>query len=336
MKKDITRAIIDATVDRGLREIYEDPRRSIRKLADLGKQFNNGRFMQDIYAIFQDLLRNDDSPYYTAIEHLLQNTDIKALKGFGINLGYNAFTKGGKKIRSLYSKKNLKVPWTLIIRIDSFSKNSLTPHDLIPLIAEAKKLGIYAYIIRLENSLSYIDDLLKVFMTYDDCSFMLLLPDREIDSKLSPYIKECNNVLYFLPVFDDSIGHNVSLLKKVKAWYGLYAYYDETEAQNIVSTESTWEYLLQDAAFLITIAKDGINRDVFDATSHKIKETRLAPIAPLFVFDLYGDAMQIQKLVSTQSYYFEILSDGSVHTRNGIFKQPDGPINLEKAFMDSL
>lgn len=51
-------------------------------------------------------------------------------------------------------------------------------------------------------------------MTYDDCSFMLLLPDKEIDPGLSPYIKECNNVLYFLPVFDDSIGHNVSLLKK--------------------------------------------------------------------------------------------------------------------------
>lgn len=35
---DITRAIIDATVDRGLREIEEDPKRSIRKLADMGKQ----------------------------------------------------------------------------------------------------------------------------------------------------------------------------------------------------------------------------------------------------------------------------------------------------------
>ena len=96
---------MDATVDRGLKEINEDPRRSIRKLADLGKQFNNGRFMQDLYAIFQDLLRNDDSPYYTAIEHLLQNTDRKALKDFGINMGYN---KGRKEDPQLLHQKGIK------------------------------------------------------------------------------------------------------------------------------------------------------------------------------------------------------------------------------------
>ena len=84
---DITRAIIDATVDRGLREIEEDPKRSIRKLADMGKQFSKGRFVQDLYTLFQELLRNDDSPYYTAIEHLLRNTERKGLKDFGINIG---------------------------------------------------------------------------------------------------------------------------------------------------------------------------------------------------------------------------------------------------------
>ena len=71
----ITRAIVDATVDRSLREIEEDPRRSIRKLTDLGRQFSKGRFLQEVYAIFLELLRNDDSPYYTAIENLLRYTD---------------------------------------------------------------------------------------------------------------------------------------------------------------------------------------------------------------------------------------------------------------------
>ncbi|MCI5568366.1 MAG: hypothetical protein MR372_00755 [Lachnospiraceae bacterium] len=336
MKKDITRAIMDATVDRGLKEINEDPRRSIRKLADLGKQFNNGRFMQDLYAIFQDLLRNDDSPYYTAIEHLLQNTDRKALKDFGINMGYNGFTKGGKKIRNFYTKKGLKVPWAIIIRLDPLSRNSITPHDLISLIAEGKKLGIFSYIITLENSLDYLEDLLKVFMTYDDCAFMLNMPDKEMDASISPFVKECRNVLYFLPVFDDSIGQNVSILKREKAWYGLYAHYDENNAENIISTESTWEYLLQDAAFLITIAKDGTDQSVIDSTTQKIKQTRLEPVVPLFIFDLYGDAAQIQKLISGQIFFFEILSDGTLHTSNGIFKQKEGLPDLEKAFAECL
>ena len=41
-------------------------------------------------AIFQDLLRNDESPYYQAIDFLLRSNDPEALRQFGINIGYNA------------------------------------------------------------------------------------------------------------------------------------------------------------------------------------------------------------------------------------------------------
>ena len=334
MKKDITRAIIDATVDRGLREIYEDPRRSIRKLADLGRQFNKGRFMQDIYAIFQDLLRNDDSPYYGAIEHLLQNTDRRALKDFGINMGYNSLTKGAKLIRKSLEKNRLHVPWSLIIRMDPFRKDGMTPHDLISVIAQGRKLGIYTYMIRLEHSLSFFEDLLKVFLTYDDCAFLFVLPDAEIDPRMSEYIAPCTNVLYFLPAFDDSCGTNVRLLKKHHAWYGLYTCYDEGNADATVTIEDAWEYLTQDSAFLLTIAADGTSLSTICRTALTIKKARLAPVVPLFIFDLYGDAMAIQKLVSSESFFFEIFADGSFHTSCGDFPKKEGLPDLERAFTE--
>lgn len=333
MKRSVARAIIDATVDRGLREIYEDPRRSIRKLADLGKQYNDGRFTQDVYAIFQDLLRNDDSPYYTAIEHLLQNTDRKALKHFGINLGYNGFTVGGKTIRTHLEKNGLNVPWLLIFRLDPLSKTSLTPRDLINLIAQAKTLGIYSYAVILENSLDYFEDLLKVFNTYDDCSFMFVLPDEEIPGKLHSCIPDCTNVLYFLPAFEDSCGANVRTFKRYKAWYGLYTEYsNETTMESTLSVENAWEYLLQDGAFLLTIAKPGTDLSVIKETTHHIKEMRLAPVVPLFMFDLYGDAVQIQKLVSGQSLFFEICADGSYHTSSGDFPSSGFAVDPKAAF----
>ena len=49
----ITRALIDASVDRGLREIEEDPKRSIRKLTDMGRMFIKGRFMDEVLSIQQ-------------------------------------------------------------------------------------------------------------------------------------------------------------------------------------------------------------------------------------------------------------------------------------------
>ncbi len=64
--QDITRALIDTTVARAMVEMDADPKRSVRKLCDLGRQFSRGRFQNQIFAIFQDLLRNDESPYYQA------------------------------------------------------------------------------------------------------------------------------------------------------------------------------------------------------------------------------------------------------------------------------
>ena len=73
--QDITRALIDTTVARAMVEMDADPKRSVRKLCDLGRQFSRGRFQNQIFAIFQDLLRNDESPYYQAIDFLLRSND---------------------------------------------------------------------------------------------------------------------------------------------------------------------------------------------------------------------------------------------------------------------
>ena len=95
--QDITRALIDTTVARAMVEMDADPKRSVRKLCDLGRQFSRGRFQNQIFAIFQDLLRNDESPYYQAIDFLLRSNDPEALRQFGINIGYNSFTYGAQE-----------------------------------------------------------------------------------------------------------------------------------------------------------------------------------------------------------------------------------------------
>ncbi len=334
MKKDITRAIIDATIDRGLREINEDPRRSIRKFAELGRRFNKARFTKNLYDIFQDLLRNDESPYYIAIEHLLRFTEIKKLKDCGINIGYNSFTKGGKLIRKLDEEKGVRAPWDLIIRLDPTVKNSTTPSDLIPFIAKARQYGVYSYVIRLENSLDYFEDLIKLFLVYDDCAFLFVLPDAEIPHDQLNLISECSNAIYFLPAFDDSCGPNSHLLKKAKAWSGLYAMYDEGAPEHIISEDSVWDYIPQEISFLLLIANDGVSKLTIDKMSGFVKQMRLTPIAPLFLFDLYGDSMQIQSLISGREYFYEILSDGSLNTSRGPISTNEPLPNLEKLFAE--
>ena len=87
----------------------------------MGKQFSKGRFVQDLYTLFQELLRNDDSPYYTAIEHLLRNTERKGLKDFGINIGYGSLTYGARQIRSNEKTRDYQIPWLPILRLNPAS-----------------------------------------------------------------------------------------------------------------------------------------------------------------------------------------------------------------------
>ncbi len=333
MKKDITRAIINATVDRSLREINEDPRRSIRKLTDLGRHFSKGRLMQPVYDIFQDLLKNDDSPYYSAIEHLLQHTDRKNLNDFGINMGYNSLTKGGKTIRKLKETKGCLIPWSVIIRVEN-SDNKLSAADVFSIIAQGKKLGIFSYVIRLEKDLSCLEDIANLMKSYADCDFMLILPDFELTASVIENLKLCTNTLFFINASGDYSDTNALLFRRRKIWYGTYDYYDESTYESMLNEEDIWNYITQESAFLLMIAKDGTSPDVVKRFAGKVKQMRLSPVAPLFPFDLYGDTYQIQKIIAEQSCWFEIMSDGSYNTDRGAFPKKEGLPDLDSAFRE--
>ena len=58
-KNDITRGLIDFAVSQCLKNIKEDPYRSIRRLADLGRQFAKGRFQEELFSLFQRLACRD-------------------------------------------------------------------------------------------------------------------------------------------------------------------------------------------------------------------------------------------------------------------------------------
>lgn len=187
--------IIDATVDRGLREIEEDPKRSIRKLADMGKQFSKGRFVQDLYTLFQELLRNDDSPYYTAIEHLLRHTERKALKDFGINIGYGSLTYGARQIRNHEKSRDYQIPWLLILRMNPSSPGSIDIEELDHIIRQGISLGIYTYAVRWPGPASGSSGLADVFRKYPKCAFILFLPDAALSPEQMALLKPCTNVM---------------------------------------------------------------------------------------------------------------------------------------------
>ena len=143
--QDITRALIDTTVARAMVEMDADPKRSVRKLCDLGRQFSRGRFQNQIFAIFQDLLRNDESPYYQAIDFLLRSNDPEALRQFGINIGYNSFTYGAQILRQKQKELSFAVPWVVKLRLDSRIPDTYDSSFFASVVRTGLTYAIYSY-----------------------------------------------------------------------------------------------------------------------------------------------------------------------------------------------
>ena len=188
--QDITRAIIDTTVARAMAEMDADPKRSVRKLCDLGRQFSRGRFQNQIFAIFQDLLRNDESPYYQAIDYLLRNNDPKALRQFGINLGYNSFTYGAQVLRQKQKELFFAIPWMVQLRLDSRIPGTYGPSFFASVIETGLQYGIYAYQLRSLDHHEQMEEYLAIIKQHPACAFLWFLSDAPLTGKQMELFEE--------------------------------------------------------------------------------------------------------------------------------------------------
>ena len=332
----LTRAIIDVTVDRGLKEIGEDPQRSIRKLTDMGRQFNRGRFMDEIYAIVQELLRNENCPFYTAFEHLLRFTSRKNLKEFGINIGYNSLTFGAKKIRETEEKSHYLIPWSIVYRMDDKVPGSVSVERVAGLIDQGKKIGIYTYIFCASGSPAQVSSLFEMFAQNPDCAFLCFLEDVELDPQQLSLLKNCMNMLLLMPGGTENTCVNIQNLKKQKSLYGIYGSYSDETCGEWTKGDALQNLERHDAAFVVMRPSSLCSEETIQEMSTFVKSMRTKPVYPFFLFDYYSDISEVGRICSSRQGFLEILENGSVNTINGITGEIGKEKNLEQILREAL
>ena len=96
--QDVTRSVIRLELARAFRGMESNPKRTLRKLADLGKVCARGSVQKEIFGIFQQCLRyKDQSLFFCYAESRQKCIGPENLTTFGMNLGYNSWTDGAKK-----------------------------------------------------------------------------------------------------------------------------------------------------------------------------------------------------------------------------------------------
>jgi len=306
-RNDIPYVMIKSAVEKGIKDIQENPGRGIRNLVDLGSMFAGGRFQKEFFdAAFMELQR-EDSMYYQLVERVVADTDPGILTGFGINLGYNSWTVGARTIREIEDKNGFNIPWCLLFDLEH--GQYLEQNVIRSLTQQGKDLGIYAYLFYLPHP-SRIDDILQIARLEQDCAFMLFVGTSDVTEDFAHKLLETANVwgLFDLDSPDADLARiAVDTLARNRCLYGGFSrYIDLTGSAEILLNRCK----VLDIPFLVLVGP--AKQPASPAVLEDFYQLRKNLPDPVFPIDLYSDIALIDRNISSEACLTAILGDGSV------------------------
>ncbi len=307
-KKNFSRVLIETVVDRGIRDVTDDPKRSLRRLADMGKQFSEGRFQKASFGHITNLLKNDDSPYYEMLEDFLAAVDHKSIKTFGLNMGYDSWTYGARLIRRESEKRGYMLPWVVQIHYDKDPICRLKAKDIDGIINRLSPLGVNTYVIIKEHGMPDDSELVRIFSDHPECAFFLFINDAQISKEHAEKIKETGNAVISINIEAENAESVCFMLRKMKALYVIHYRYGADEVERFSDDEYINSWLSYGSAFIFLIQKDSDK----GLAGKFAKNSRMQQEYPILVWDVYSDIRLVNEMISDMPFIFEISSEGDI------------------------
>ncbi len=293
--QDVTRAVIRLEIQRALRGMEATPKRTIRKLADLGKVCAKGSVQKEIFTTFQKLLKNPESSYYQCIEDLVKQVDSETLTTFGMNLGYNGWTYGIRRIRACKRSSGQHVLWISLLSC----KNTPDVTAVRPVIEKGREQGVYTYAFLPDTDTSSFVSFPSVFKENPDCAFLWFQPpDFHPEHESLP--ERFPNVM---PLFSRSTLEHTGFmeqLKKNRILYGVYDSYRKQTETDVISIKNLGLLSSLGTPFLFFLSEDEKN-DENSVVSHFVAEARLKQAYPFLPIDFYSDIRRIDRLITGET-----------------------------------
>ncbi|MCR5100923.1 MAG: hypothetical protein K6B41_06145 [Butyrivibrio sp.] len=324
-KKIITRALIESAVDHELKNMESNPKRTLRKLADMGKLFSTGRFSQWNFDMIQKMLQNEDSPYYTIIEHLVKNNDLNNLKYFCTNIGYESWVYNARILRDNCSKLKCAIPWMVIFHYNPELKDSLSKKKLKDFIESATKLGINTFSFIQEGVSGTSDELADIFEKFPTCGFFYFLPDSKIDLAYASRLKKCKNVMISINAKDKNCLDACAALRQFGSLFAIHYKYNDDDLKNTDAVKVLESCYSSQSPMLFTIQDDNCKNNI----SASVTDLRLHQTYPIFLWDLYSDVRSISEMICDQSSILRIKP-------NGFLQEPNINISIKNDSLENI
>ena len=309
---DLRRVLCEATVDRAIRDIQRDTKRSLRNAVDLGLNFTSGgRLSHSVLEAVRDLLADEQSAYFETVQTVLQTVDTDTIKTFGLNIGLEGCTRGAKRIRELEESGGFNIPWALTI---CAGDNGVGLADCQRLVEEGTALGTYVYLL-MDFGMN-VEALRQLSSANPKCAFVVLSGSLCADEGDTVHLSDLHNVLFLIDA--DSPDRIVSLrnLRSARCLYGLYRWYDADTACTVTDDDALDTYREGSPVFLCLIPRPGTPREIcrhVNGRTTALRKSRLYPYCPM---ELGGDLLAVDTAISDDGCAVTICSNGQISTLN--------------------
>lgn len=191
-----------------------DRSKQFGKFVDYAKMFYGKGYTDEDYQKIKSVLCDPDNKWVKYINRVLDETDRNIAKTALLNLGYEAFFRGTKKIRENREIYNCNIPWLILFDPTSACnmhcqgcwsgtygrKYNLSFDDMDKIVTEGKELGVYFYMMTGGEPLVRKDDIIKLAKKHSDAYFALFTNSTLIDEDLCQKVLELGNIAFILSI----------------------------------------------------------------------------------------------------------------------------------------
>ena len=312
---DITRSFIETAVDKALRDIQRDPRRSVRNLVDLGQRLSRGKYQSHFLKTAQRMLEQGDSAYYEVAQRAAGDIDHDVIKTFGINVGYNGLTRGAKRIRELEAKMGINIPWCITLEI-GHGPEDVALEAIQWLIASGVELGIHTY-----SVFCHADDLGMVSRLLADfpmCAFLAHILPGTREAILLAELTLYRNALVMLCTEDPAYEAAAGLFGKARCLYGAYTFYDDETVHARMGRPWLDRALAGGGYFASCVAQPGTSPWAVERMREYVLAVRNGQREPIFLLELATDILFIDQVISAEPCYLGFTREGYAYTASAL------------------
>ncbi len=212
----IQRHAIGLMIDNMLDKLDDTANRkeTIQNIVDLSERFLGNESNKDKYNAVKKALADPDNRWVKLIDEMLITTDRNVAKTTLLNLGYESFLYGTKKIRSNRKKYHCNIPWLILFDptqacnmhcVGCWSgtyghKSFLTFEEMDKIVTQGKELGVHLYMLTGGEPMVKKNDILKLMEKHYDCQFVAYSNSTLIDQELCDEIKRLGNLIFMLSI----------------------------------------------------------------------------------------------------------------------------------------